>query len=546
MRTLLTIGFVLLHASLTGQSANDSLVIKALQDELSRTQNELVLPEVTHKPTFLRFVLFAYSQYQLVSNQGVLQPGKSLDFVSFLPHIHFRDAFLPQYNHSVIPSPLYRLSNILSYNSVREECRRAVDSELKNQHALYLKDLQADNLRNLSLNPSLKASEPSLVRLAHPGIDYRKGLTPGFDTLFWKQTVGNLGKFLQSNHTLSFSRVTFTYRQYTTYSVSSERVTLQIPKSSVLLQISVGMKSPDGREERISSDFQIADSCGIYRTEPLLRHVQQLVATLTALTGAPRLEQPYNGPVLFEKEGATAFFEVLLMRSFLPEWDASPSRILGNSPTSVSLLTSIDKRLSVTGYSDSSDSVDVEGFSPMPRIPLIREGLVSRPLTTQFSPRKELGSTGTFCYYPLPILFRPVPGYSLSRLHVETSKGFSGSRLKKNLLSGAKRQGIDSALIVRKLGSRLLFYLVDVASGQEQLIRDNGTESQVWSYMYNPFSGPLSRSHSYAKKAFTSPVYAQSFYALGPIEFTVPEAVLCPMLQLTPAPKTPVQTDLIQ
>ncbi|MGE4567824.1 MAG: hypothetical protein AB7C90_01405 [Bacteroidales bacterium] len=546
MRTLFTIGFILLHASLIGQSATDSMVIRALQDELSRTQNELGTHAITHKPTYLRFVLFSYSQYQLVSNQGVLQPGKSLDFVSFLPHIHFRDAFWPQYNHSVIPSPLYRLSNILSYNSVREECWRAVDSELKSQHALYLEDLQEDKLKNLSLTPSIKASEPSLVRLAHPGIDYRKGLTPGFDTLFWKQTVGDLGKYLQSNHALSFSRVAFTHRQYTTYSVSSEQVTLQIPKSSVLLQISVGMKSPDGSEERISSDFQIADSCGVYRTEPLLRHAQQLAASLTALTGAPRLEQPYNGPVLFEKESAAAFFEMLLMSSFQSEWAAFPARILGHSPTPVNSVTSIDKRLNVTGYSDPSDSVDVEGFSPMPRIPLVREGMVNRPLTTQFSPRKELGSTGTLCYYPLPNLFRPVPGYSLSRLHVETSKGVSGSRLKKDWLSEAQRQGFDSALIVRKLGSRLLFYLVDVASGREQLIRDNGTESQVWSYMYNPFSSALSRSHSYAKKAFTSPVYAQSFYALGPIEFTVPEAVLCPMLQLTPAPKTPVQTDLIQ
>lgn len=546
MRTLFTIVFVLLHASLIGQSATDSLVIKALQDELSRTQNELVLPDITHKPTYLRFVLFAYSQYQLVSNQGVLQPGKSLDFVSFSPHIHFRDAFLPQHNHSVIPWPLYRLSNILSYNSVREECWRAVDCELKSQHALYLKDLQDDNLRNLSLNPSLKASEPSLVRLAHPGIDYRKGLTPGFDTLFWKQTVGDVGKFLQSNDALSYSRITFTYRQYTTYSVSSEQVTLQIPKSSVLMQISVGMKSPDGREERISSDFQIADSCGIYPTEPLFRHAQQLVATLTALTGAPRLEQPYCGPVLFEAEGAAAFFEVVLMMSFLPEWEALPARILGHSPSSVNSVTSIDKRLSVTGYSDLSDSVDLEGFTPMPRIPLIREGMVNRPLTTQFSPSKEIGSTGTFCYYPNPNALLATLGYSLSRLHVETSKGLSGSRLKKDLLSGAKRQGLDTALIVRKQGSRLLFYLVDVASGKEQLIRDNGAESQVWSYMYNPFSGPLSSSLSYAKKSFTSPVYVQSYYSLGLIEFTVPEAVLCPMLQLTPAPKAPVQTDLIQ
>ena len=546
MRTLFTIGFIFLHASLIGQSATDSPVIKALQDELSRTQNELVLPEVTHKPTYLRFVLFAYSQYQLVADQGVLQPEKSLDFVSFSPHILFRDAFLPQYKHSVISWSMYGFPKILSYNSVREECRRAVDSELKSQHALYLKDLQADNLRNLSLTPALKASEPSLVRLAHPGIDYRKGLTPGFDTLFWKQTVGDLGKYLQSNHALSFSRVAFTHRQYTTYSVSSEQVTLQIPKSSVLLQISVGMKSPDGREERISSDFQIADSCGIYRTEPLLRHVQQLVATLTALTGAPRLEQPYNGPVLFEKESAAAFFEMLLMSSFQSEWAAFPARILGHSPTPVNSVTSIDKRLNVTGYSDPSDSVDVEGFSPMPRIPLVREGMVNRPLTTQFSPRKELGSTGTFCYYPNPARLHFVLGYSLSRLHVETSKGVSGSRLKKDLLSEAKRQGLDSALIVRRLGSRMLFYLVDVTSGQEQLIRDNGTESQVWSYMYNPFSGPLSRSFSYAKKAFTAPVYAQSFYALGPIEFTVPEAVLCPLLQLSPAPKMPVQTDFIQ
>lgn len=546
MRTLLSIGFIFLHASLIGQSAADSLVIRALQDELSRTQNELVLPEVTHKPTYLRFVLLAYSQYQLVANQGVLQPEKTLDFVNFSPRILFRDGFLPHYKHNVIAWPLCRLSNILSYNSVREECRRAVDSELKNQHALYLEDLQEDKMKNLSLTPSLKASGPSLVRLAHSGIDYRKGLTPGFDTLFWKQTVGDLGIFLQSNHALSFSRVAFTHRQYTTYSVSSEQVTLQIPKSSILLQISVGMKSPDGREERISSDFQITDSCGIYRTEPLLRHTQQLVATLTSLTGAPRLEHPYNGPVLFERESASAFFEVLLMSSFQSEWAAFPARILGHSPSSVNSVTSIDKRLSVTGYSDPSDSVDVEGFSPMPKIPLVREGMVNRPLTTQFSPSKEIGSTGTFCYYPIPNLFRPVLGYSLSRLHVETSKGVSGSRLKKDWLSEAKRQGLDSALIVRKLGSRLLLYLVDVSSGREQLIRDNGTESQVWSYMYKPFSGPLSSSLSYAKKSFTSPVYAQSYHSLGPIELTVPEAVLCPMLQLTPAPKTPVQTDLIQ
>ncbi len=543
MRTLFTIVFVLLHASLIGQSATDSLVIRALQEELSRTQNELVLPEVTYKPTYLRFVLLAYSQYQLVANQGVLQPGKSLDFVSFSPHILFRDAFLPQYKHSVIPWPAYRFSNILSYNSVRDGCWRAVDREIKRQHAFYLEDLQDDNLHNLSLNPSLKASEPSLVRLSHPGVDYRKGLTPGFDTLFWKQMVGDLGKFLQSQSALSYALVTFTYRQYTTYSVSSEQVTLQIPKSSVLLQISVGMKSPDGREERISSDFQIADSCGIYPTEPLFRHAQQLVTTLTALTGAPRLEQPYDGPVLFEEEGAAAFFERVLMSSFLPEWVASPANILGNS---LSLVTSIGKRLSVTGYSDPSDSVDMEGFAPMPKISLVRDGMVNRPLTTQFSPRKELGSTGTLSYYPFVNLFRSVPGFSLSRLHVETSKGFSGSRLKKDLLSGAKRQGLDSALIVRKLGSRLLFYLVDVVSGQEQLIRDNGVASQVWSYMSNPFSDPLSRSVSYAKKSFTTPVYVKSFHSLGRVELTAPEAVLCPMMQLTPAPKTPVQTDLIQ
>ncbi|HEX2882433.1 MAG TPA: TldD/PmbA family protein [Polyangiaceae bacterium] len=93
----------------------------------------------------------------------------------------------------------------------------------------------------------------------------------------------------------------------TRYFVSSERTTLQTPRTHVRLSISASAMADDGMELERYESFDATQEKGLPDSAVVNRAIQQVTADLLALRNAP-IAEPWSGPAILEGRAAAVFF----------------------------------------------------------------------------------------------------------------------------------------------------------------------------------------------------------------------------------------------
>jgi hypothetical protein len=295
---------------------------------------------------------------------------------------------------------------------------------------------------------------------------------------------------------LSSSHVSFSLLNCNLYLINTEGTKLCIPYCFAALDISATITNGGGEKLSESLSLISMEPYDLIHDKTIGVKMNSLSEYLIAVAKSPKLEEEYNGPVLFT--GNTSVPN--LMEALFSGKDAlaasredvtnTPAYRKTQTQNNNNTESKIGKRFMPEAFSvtmkprlDSYNGVklfgktdvDFEGTIPPAEIKLVENGILRDLIRTRVpSSKAAISSNG----HNLPNITQSGIYSSLSPgvVFFTSSESKSCDELRKDLLASARSKGLDFALIVRPVvenadQSPSAFYMVSVADGSETLLR---------------------------------------------------------------------------
>lgn len=460
------------------KSSEDSVILQAMQDELTRNYQNLQLGQFK-QPYFLEYTFGRVANFEVVGSLGaVLNSYQSQQTSSgavrlLLGNLHRTSDFL--YNGVGYP---VRMPSETSYDEIRRCYWLATDVAYKNSIQNYV-----SKMAFLQSNPKSEEEEQlddfSKVEVRDNLIESLELDT--FDKMMWEKRIERLSGIFKEYPKLFNSSVGVSGLRGVVYKYTSEDVRLQMPIGYVVLFASASVLGDDGVS--ISDSWSVSSFSfdELFSEEELEKQIRSFADGLLKLSAATPIDEFYSGPILFEDRACSNIFSGNLL---------APGRLitLRKPENGKEIMTLdnrmgrkiIDGRLTVTnepglksyngkilwGYYE----VDADGVVPSNGQVLVENGLLRSQLNGRVPTIKAPYSTGS-SRFVLPantINSLTAPG----TIHISVKNGLKAEKMKKALLKAAKEEGLDYAYIVKKMaGQASLVYQVDVKTGKETQVR---------------------------------------------------------------------------
>jgi len=346
------------------------------------------------------------------------------------------------------------------------------------------------------------------------------------DEAAWTALTTELSARFRQHPDIFASQVrAFFYRAEVVFA-NSEGTQVTQPLTLAALQIEAATRAPDGELVRNHAYQYATAPDGLPKPVQLAATVDRLVTELRALRDAPAFDQTYLGPVLFEEQAAAEFFAQRFFAGFdgllgarRPLVDNQMLASALDQRMGKALNDQLGKRLLNEQWSIKALprtriyqgqllvgglDVDAEGVVPPAEIALVERGMLKTLLVNR-TPVKGVASSNGHQRFVIGAAAEAGEGLGPSVIAVTTSKGRSVADLRRALLTAAREQGLEYALIVRRLtpaigsphfdqldpeammararrsmerpgalSDPVLIYRVDVSNGHEQLLRATG------------------------------------------------------------------------
>jgi len=488
----LLIAQLLTIISLFGQT-NENVLFKAMQDEMVRSKNELILP-ASPAPYFVAYTVGETQYISISSSLGATLSCKesSKERVNSV-NLYVGDSnFSSDYSYSgngvSLPSFTTRDDN---YDELRTNFWQT--SDLAYKLAVEVFNSKKNNIKTATLTEEEKAL-PDMLPLKR--VEVSTPVIPDFNLNrnSYEELSNKLSKEFIKYPNVVNSRIEIDGIETIYYFLSTEGTKIKEPVSYVSITIKGVIRNVKGQiiddEETIYA--QTFDK--LPSLEELTKKVNLFAERLVALKSAATMDEYYLGPVLFED---------LAVAQILSDNLVSPSGIISfrkpiqvmatvarveriSSQNDVKPLEErinkkvIDSRLSVTNKTDLTEfngsallgsyEFDAQGVAPTNDVKLIENGILKTLLSSRIPTKKVKGSTGSmrFGVRPRAISVNVAPGV----LVVSPSNGSSSQELKNELIKAAIEEGLDYAYIVRKIasGTDQFIYKVSVKDGSETLV----------------------------------------------------------------------------
>jgi len=258
------------------------------------------------------------------------------------------------------------------------------------------------------------------------------------------------------------------------YLVNSEGTRLRESGSSFELEVRAMVQADDGMELGDGFNVVVEDLAELPGQTELAARCRELAQRLIRLKSAPRLEEAYTGPVLFDAEPATAIFALQFARQL-----AGGQRPVGAQSDPDDFEKKIGKRIlprSVTVVDDPTrkrlgDKVvaanyrfDQQGVPARP-VTLVEGGKLQRLVMSRNPSRLFNQSTGHAGGF-----YRPTA--MTACLIVSSDDAVGSDELRAELLEAAADEGLEFGLRIASygLGGPLEIYKV-FPDGREELVR---------------------------------------------------------------------------
>jgi len=454
--SLIFLSFVILTIPSVNSADFDDPVMQAMNDELDRSMNELILEDMI-PPYFLSYLIRDGQSLSITSRYGSLIKS-SCNKSRFLS-IDLRVGSPEQDNTNFFPDwrAVWNYKEDLieenDYDPLRHQLWRHTDKAYKT--AL---ETIARKKAYLQANPP-KYSIPDFAPV-EPYQLLEKPVELADEKAVWKKRINAAAAAFEDYHDLQDWQIEFTAQASTNRYLNSEDSHHRIGKITRLIEVTATIQAEDGERLTGSLQYLIPNTEKPPTVESLIQDVKTLASQLESAAMAPTLDE-YVGPVLFEDQAAAQFVSMLFVNQLsLIRKPLTPSEWMSQYIPVGKLAERIKRRVfpdfvtvtdeplrekwnktSLTGYM----VVDAEGV-PSQNITLVKDGwLKTIPLGRQPA-RKISGSNGHARSLPVQL---NVPG--ISNLIVTTSKPLKEKKMLSKLRKISREYGNEFGLIVKQL-----------------------------------------------------------------------------------------------
>lgn len=488
--------FILIYTCLSSLSygqRNESVLFKAMQDEMDRTKKELTLPNApsTH---FIGYTVAENAFLSVSSTLGTVtytkeSPRERIHSVN----LYVGDSqFSSDYSYTDNGINLnYFTSRDDNYDQLRRNFWQTSDVAYKFAVEVYKSKKNA--VKTATISEEEKAL-PDMLPLTGTVVS-----TPAIPEFYmnkkaYQELACKLSKVFEKYPSIFGSKIDIDGIQTVYYYLTTEGTKIKEPACYISIGIIGSVRNDLGQVVDDQKKIYAKSFDKLPAESELISCVESFAERLTSLVKAPNIHEYYLGPVLFEEAASAKIFAdnliapsgiVAFRQPFQVMASAARSENVGDAKNVKPLEDRIgkkviDNRLNVQNRTDLTEfegmslignyTLDAQGVVPVKEIKLVENGILKSLLSSRVPTKKVKGSTGSLRYgvTPRAITKAVAPG----TLVVSAPGGASSSELKSQLIKAAVEEGLDYAYIVRTFADETDQYLykVSVKDGSETLV----------------------------------------------------------------------------
>lgn len=495
----ITLGSV---ASLSGQGSSagqNDILFKAMQDEMNRSKNELILPN-SPAPWFVAYTVSDLSYTSVISSKGTIiytkvNPQERLHSVNLFVG---DSKFSSDYSYSgngILPTAFTVTEN--NYDQLRRSFWQT--SDLAYKMAVEVFNSKQNAVKSANLTEQEKSLH-DMLPVANPVVQNYNDLPGGrlmnvnLDAERYRTLANKLSAELAKATQLFDTRVEIDGIQTIYNYLSTEGTKVTEPAGYVSITLKGKVRNSKGQvfsdqQQILARTFETLPS-----EQELTAEVTKFAGNLASLLNSKEMEEYYLGPVLFMEDAAAQIFAENLISPAGVFAYRKPIQVMATvgRPENVSGRRDvkpleerinkkvIDSRISVKNSTDTKTfgntplvgyyNVDAQGVIPVKESNLIENGILRSLLSTRVPTKTSSASTGSLRYgvRPRAIPLELAPG----NLIISAKEGSTAEQLKSELIKAAVEEGLDYAYIVKKIASETnqYIYRVNVKDGSESLV----------------------------------------------------------------------------
>ncbi len=488
--------FILIYACLSTLSygqRNESVLFKAMQDEMDRTKKELKLPNAP-QTYFVAYTVAENSYISVSSSLGTItytkeSPRERVHSVNlYVGDSQFSSDY--SYTDNGINLNFFTTRDD-NYDQLRRNFWQTSDVAYKFAVEVYKSKKNA--VKTATISEEEKAL-PDMLPLT--GTVVSTPAIPEFNMnkKAYQELACKLSKVFEKYPSVFGSSVEIGGIQTVYYYLTTEGTKIKEPTAYVSLIIKGSIRNNLGQV--VDDQKVIYAKCfeKLPSESALISLAESFADRLSALVKAPNMQEYYLGPVLFEEAASAKIFAdnlispsgiVAFRQPFQVMASVARAENVGDAKNVKPLEDRIgkkviDNRLNVQNRTDLTEfdgmslignyTLDAQGVTPVKEEKLVENGILRSLLSSRVPTKKVKGSTGSLRYgvTPRSITKAIAPG----TLIVSAPEGAASSELKSQLIKAAIEEGLDYAYIVRNFagGSDQYLYRVSVKDGSETLV----------------------------------------------------------------------------
>jgi hypothetical protein len=313
MKNNIAFTVLLLCFALPVQAAqNTAQLLKAMRDEITRSMEQLSVDKL-QKPYYVEYTLTLRSTQSVKSTLGGLISKRDLSGALLTVGIRVGNPQFDNTNYFDVSLGFFgsgddeesfknrRIPLELDYETLRRELWLASDACYKQSAELYSKKeasiknrLRTDTTHDFRLLPALKSYDTTALG----NMDFNAA----------EQACRQISAVFRNYNGIAASSISMEYLPETVLYINSEGREYIKTKQMAGVEIVASTQASDGMPLAQVYTVYAQKPDEFPRTDSLVKAATLLCNTLNQLLNAPKLEEPYSGPILFEQQAAAEAF----------------------------------------------------------------------------------------------------------------------------------------------------------------------------------------------------------------------------------------------
>ncbi len=457
-----------------GQNQTEEVIKKAMKDEMNRNIEELKLQDLK-KPFFISYTISDAKTLSITSTLGAIISSNENPYRNHKVRVMVGDYKRNNENYidmknmmSFSGSGSVPLDN--DYDGIKRALWESTDESYKDAAEIYESKISSIKQQNLT------EEEKSLYDFSlAPKVNFNsKILDIDFNKEKWGNVAKDLSNVFNTYSDIFSSNVLVYFYKSDVYFTNTEGTDVKSSITLAALRITASTQADDGEN--------IYDHLLYYALTPgelpspaeIKAEIKTMADNLIILKDAPIFDDFYSGPVLFEGQAAAEVFiqrlfsgtnGILAMRKPIfsqPQMAMMLGEVIGqNLENKIEkkiisndiTIKAVPKMKSFDGKNLIGNfSVDAEGVIPDDELIIVEKGILKTLLNGR-TPTEKIKKSNGYNRYSIQSGGRISSGIAPGIISVNSTNEMSKNKLKEKLIEAAKEEGLDYAIIIRKLES---------------------------------------------------------------------------------------------